>query len=287
MKTLIIIISLLYFSVFSFSQNVISCDVYGSSTNPAEWSASAWNLNGEMQEYSFCGNPIFLPSIHVAIVDKDSCKAWATCNSYPNIYFNQVNDCLVCRARPERYYVFRINDSNSMAYLDSMLTNSVLNGHHLLMYSGNCTDFNYLNTNYPNTIQILQNLGFTNVPSTSDKLPFIFYAEVGSPSTAIEVYGQDSTSYINLTTTIQNCGSTLEVDEISHGNYFYPSFVKNGEMINVNYEAITVYDLSGKLIQQKNTSGSSYLINNLSKGVYIVKVKNLSKEFIQKIIVNE
>lgn len=287
MKAYIIIISFLYFSVFSFSQNVISCDVYGSSTTPTQWNATLWSINGEIQDYNFCGNPIYSPSIHIAIVDKDSCKSWSTCSNYPNFYFNQVNDCGVCRARPEQYYIFRLNDPNSMAYLDSMLTNSVLNGHHLLMYSANCTDFNFLNTNYPNTIQVLQNLGFTNVPLTSDKLPFIFYTEVGYPSTAIEVYGQDSTSYINLTTTIQNCGSTLETDEIIQGNYFYPSILKNGEMIDLKYEMISIYDLNGKIIQQKNKSDNSYLINDLSVGIYIVKGKFQSKEFIQKIVITE
>lgn len=283
-----LLLFLSFLSLNSFSQAVVSCNVYGSGSSPAEWNNTAWFLDGNLQEYSGCGSPNFYPSIHVAVIDNGNCEAWQTeCGENNNYFFSQINRCNNCRSRAEKFFIFRLNDPASMAFLDSMLTNPLLNGQNILLYSMNCTNFAFLNSNYPNTAQIFQNLGFVNAQTHTDKVPFIYFAEVGNTASAIEVYGQDSTSYINLTTTIQNCGNTLSIDETSEANPFYPTVLKSGEMINLNYEAISLYDLSGKILQQKNEAGNSYTINGLSTGIYLVKVKNQSKEFVQKIAVIE
>lgn len=283
------ILALLLFIQLSFTSfaqsDTVYCQVYGSGSTSIEWTNTNWELNGALQEYDGCADPSLNPSIHVAVIDMDSCKAWASCSGLPNQNFNQINQCGVCRGRPEKYFIFRLNDSISMAYLDTMLTHPILTNHKLLLYSYTFIDFTYLNTNYPNTIQIFQNLGFDSVTNYSGIRPFIFFTEVGLPSSAIQVYGQSSNSFISLTAVYNECSIFNSIDEISSSNLIYPTILENGEAINVIFESLQIFDISGKMIQSQQNPNSQFRIENYIPGIYFMKIKNGDSEFVRKFVV--
>lgn len=239
-------------------------------------------------DYNGCGSPSLNPSIHVGVFEPDSCVAWQTCSGNNSYNFNQFNQCAVCRNRPELFFIFQINDTVSMAYLDTMLSSSFLNGKNLLVYSYNCVDFNFLNTNYPNTIQIFQNLGFITAPLIDSILPFIYYTEVGNLSTAVEVYGQNSNDHITLEVLVQNCGSTLGLNDNNETKAnIYPTIIQNGEVLNVEYDILNLYDISGKQVLSLSNSGSKLLIEKMKTGMYFIHLKKGSQERIEKIMITD
>lgn len=301
MRTLLIL--LFTFSLLqSFSQSdTVYCQVFGNSSDAGEWNSTNWSINGEIQDYSGCGSPSVYPSIHVAVIDKFTCESWGTYNceqgsgicgncvmlNADHQFGNENNDCGICRTRVEKYFIFRQNDASSMAYLDTMLTNPILNGHYLLMYSFNSTDFDFINSNYPNTVQICQNLGFVNIVTTDSIRPFIYFAEVGNASSAIEVYGSTLPgSFISLSAPFTAC-ATNETDENSIDFTIYPTILRNGEFINVSLDEIEIYNLNGNLVQQSNSSSEKYHISNLAPGIYILKIRKGNNLINQKIAVLE
>ena len=59
-------------------------------------------------------------------------------------------------------------------------------------------------------------------------------------------------------------------------------------IMNENYMAdvTTLYDMTGKIVDTKrNMSGTFILGNNLSKGIYLVKVETIKKTFTQKVMI--
>lgn len=298
MKNLFILLFIL-FSSSSFAQfDTVSCDVYGYADSPPEWNATAWYLNNAMQDYNGCG---MNPSIHVGVIDADSCESWGTYNcassgggcsscvmiNYDHQFGNANNGCGTCRNRVEKFFVFRLNEPNSMAYLDTMLTNPMLSGHKLLLYTFITTDFSYLNSNCPNTVQILENLGFDSVSLYSGEHPFIFFTEVGNPSSAIQVYGQDSNSFISMTAIYDACGNFTSITENEQYNSIYPTLLQNGNFIHVNYDEIEIYDMSGKLQKYHYQKGDKFFIDGFDAGIYFLKIKRGNGFVVEKIVVTD
>lgn len=80
----------------------------------------------------------------------------------------------------------------------------------------------------------------------------------------------------------------LEIDEFENGNTFmYPNPASNSISIETNYLSKTeIYDMRGVL--RKSSSKKQINISDLSKGLYILKIKNTenNRVFIKKLIVN-
>lgn len=295
-------ILLLSISISCFSQaDTLTCHVYGCSQNISDWYSTGWYINNNLQEYLSCGDPTGDPKIHVAVVDAINCKSWGTYNcdfsSGPCDSCNMVNSdhqfgnlnngCDYCRSRIEKYFIFQQNDPVSMAYLDSMLTNPLLNGQNLLMYSFNCIDFDYLNLTYPNTIQIWQNLGFTSVSAIDSMRPFIFFTEVGNTSSAVEVYGSTNADVlITLSVPLTNC-ATNGLSENDVDFKIYPTILRNGDFINLIYDKIEIYDVNGNRVLQSDFPSEKYQVSNLVPGIYILKTKRGNAIFNQKIVMIE
>lgn len=94
-------------------------------------------------------------------------------------------------------------------------------------------------------------------------------------------------SFDNLSWTCYEKLATDDVNMNSAKLVIYPNPVKNHEFI-INgvekNETIQIYNLNGQLVQtiQHVTNNSKVKLNNLPKGIYIVKTKNQSN----KIFVN-
>ena len=88
----------------------------------------------------------------------------------------------------------------------------------------------------------------------------------------------------------ENCNSLSEPG-ISFSNQItiYPNPVKNGDFLNfrnINTDfTLTIYDISGKLIDQKNIQNNNYLIANFAKGVYYYSIDTALESSKNKFIV--
>ncbi len=85
--------------------------------------------------------------------------------------------------------------------------------------------------------------------------------------------------------------STLGVNEESLTSFeMYPNPVNNKLFINglENIKSVTIYDISGRLINQVSYLGNHNAVevstNKLTQGTYFVKVKTNAGEFVKKVV---
>ncbi|MFV0183454.1 T9SS type A sorting domain-containing protein [Empedobacter falsenii] len=106
----------------------------------------------------------------------------------------------------------------------------------------------------------------------------------------IELVDETTNNRVSFDNLSWTCYEKLATDDVNMNSaklVIYPNPVKNHEFI-INgvekNETIQIYNLNGQLVQtiQHVTNNSKVKLNNLPKGIYIVKTKNQSN----KIIVN-
>ena len=68
--------------------------------------------------------------------------------------------------------------------------------------------------------------------------------------------------------------------------YVYPNPVQNTLFIQSSeaVEQATIYDISGRMLQQTFNPAQSIDISNLANGIYLVKVKTAAGESVSKIV---
>ncbi len=185
--------------------------------NPTTFSALyniLWKIDFELQDYAVCGFP---PSIHVAVIDSLDLTAWGTYACKPgdpnpcgscimenanHQFGNANNGCNQCRARVEKYFIFRVFDSAQMLAMRDMINNAVPNGNYLLVYSVFNPLFSQWDAIDPSIKQALVNLGATKIQPANDSLPYIFFTQKGNNASTIEIIGQTKYDTITLQTPI-------------------------------------------------------------------------------------
>jgi hypothetical protein len=194
--------------LYQFQQNIKSLDVvdYGLPSATEEYRATGYSLNGEVQDYDFCGAAG--AAVYVAVLDSLTITPWNTCNNNQgqfNIFTDLDGDCswdaqtiFACRKRPENYFMF---SCNSPAQLQAMRTflNSVPNGDYIIMYSA----FSYPYTTCdPALAGTLTDLGF-NAGLVQDNIPFIFYCQKGNAASKDNVFGTTASSLVTMSKVLQ------------------------------------------------------------------------------------
>jgi hypothetical protein len=148
-------------------------DVYTLGSNAIEWNNTLWEIDGAQQEYNGCGSPVFNPSIHVAVVDPLTLEAWTTGNhSYGNI--NQIG---ACRSRPEKYFIYRQNDPVSMDSLIGFYNNYIPDGHYVIFYTYNFTNYAAWQPHY---FSFFQSIGADSIYAGRPNEAFIYYTQKGN-----------------------------------------------------------------------------------------------------------
>ncbi|MCB0477541.1 MAG: hypothetical protein KDC84_05230 [Crocinitomicaceae bacterium] len=182
-------------------KKIINCKVYGNSTDFNELLDTDWKIDGEVQEYGLCG---LTPSLIVAVVDPITLEAWGTANGgqNPTHSFGNVNDGAGCRNRVEKYFIFRQNDATQLAAFENMVLNAIPDSFYVLIYTTTYADFAQWDALYPNTYNVFQSLGSTNIATGNPNVPFIFFTKKGDNSTTHEEYGLNINSNLELNDTL-------------------------------------------------------------------------------------
>ena len=190
---------------FEFTPNVkqLKCINYGAATGSEVWNIK-YLLDSDRIGYNgWTTNS----ALHVAILDNKTFKPW----NAEEMDMGQAN-ILGTNSYKRTFFIFRHVEPNQMNALANMLNDSVPNDYYVLIWSWYYSTFaNYvtLPTNVRNAIQ---NLGATNIPPIQDSIPFIFFAQKGNPSSAIEVIG-DSINHkeLTLTTTLSSVANYANI----------------------------------------------------------------------------
>lgn len=189
--------------IYTFGQNIKSLDIvdYGQPSTQTEYNATGYSLNGEVQEYNFCGNAG--AAVYVAVLDSLTLSPWNNCNNnvgQANTFTDPNGDCITdnntiytCRARAENYFIFSCSNN---AQIQAMRTfvNSVPNGNYIIIYSA--FTFPY-STCDPAFGGALTDLGF-NPGLVQDNLPFIFFCQKGNTNSDTSLFGSASNSALIL-----------------------------------------------------------------------------------------
>lgn len=150
-------------------------DVYSQGNNPIEWTNTLWEMDGALQEYDGCFDPVFYPSIHIAVVDPVTLEAWTT--EFHN--YGNSNPIGACRTRPEGYFIYRQNDPVSMDSLIGFYNNYVPPGHYVMFYTYNFTNYAAWQ---PNHFAFFQSIGADSIYSGRPDETWIYYTQKGNNS---------------------------------------------------------------------------------------------------------
>ena len=194
------------------NQKQLEAKNIGHPSNQTEYNFIEYRLDGELMEYGVC--PPAAPSMYVAIIDSVTLEPWGThyfLNSgistieyNPNNSFGNNNDLGGCRARVENFFTYVLSNPQQVNSLMNLLENEVPVGNYILAYTVIRGDFKdstiWTNQNF----QVFEDLGATQIRNMSDSVPYIFFAQKGRKSSAIEEFGNNFKDIINLTATISN-----------------------------------------------------------------------------------
>lgn len=206
------------FEFYNTTRNVY-CQNIGMPAYVSDLYNVLWKIDFEMQDYGACG--WYIPSMHVAVIDSLDLQAWGTYACDPanpvcgnclmlnanHQFGNANNGCNQCRARVEKYFIFRVQDPTQMVAMRDMINNAVPAGNYLLVYSVYYPLFSQWDAIDPSIKQAFINLGATQIQTLTDSVPYIFFTRKGDPSATIEVVGQTNTDTISLTVPIQGSAS--------------------------------------------------------------------------------
>lgn len=193
--------------VFAFDTTAkdLSVTNIGNPPNQVTSYGVGYTIEAQLQEYAGCG---FAPAIHIAVIDSLTLQPWATRvpgpngdTLNPNNNFGNANDWTACRSRPEKYFIFFIQNTTQMSALENMLQNAIPNGNYIVAWSM----WNPLFSQWPSSLHAaFQSLGSPDFTTYNDSLPFIFIAKKGFPSTANFLVGDSSTATITLNEYLKN-----------------------------------------------------------------------------------
>lgn len=216
------------------NQKQLEAKNIGHPSNQTEYNFIEYRLDGELMEYGVC--PPAAPSMYVAIIDSVTLEPWGThyfLNSgistieyNPNNSFGNNNDLGGCRARVENFFTYVLSNPQQVNSLMNLLENEVPVGNYILAYTVIRGDFKdstiWTNQNF----QVFEDLGATQIRNMSDSVPYIFFAQKGRKSSAIEEFGNNFKDIINLTATISN--------NLPSGSYKTPKIgpAKNWNQLN-------------------------------------------------------
>ena len=205
----------------------------GSPSGQAEIFTIEYKLDALIQDYGAC---VTLPSIHVAVIDPLTLEPWESRFTNPqgvvlnpNNNFGNANDNGACRQRPEKYFIYRSNSSTQMNNMLNLIENVVPDGHYILVYSvfnGNYQNWNNFN---PAIHQAFQNLGATQLSSTANNIPIIFFAQKGNSNFVHEIIGDSANAVIQLdiplfnNITFGNMTSTIVGPAADWGSFHWKS----------------------------------------------------------------
>ncbi|CAN5692700.1 hypothetical protein BH11BAC1_BH11BAC1_13710 [soil metagenome] len=281
-----IYLTLLSFVLICFSnvnaQSTHTLDVldYGNPSFASQFNEIGYSIDGEVIEYNTCTG---IPSIHVAILDSITCLPWTNCNNN----FGQVNsfndpngDCIVdantvytCRARPERFFIFRSDNPSQMQSM-ALLLSTITNGNYILIYTVFPSTFSTVDPAFSISLQGLGSMLVTTLP---DSFPFIFFCKKGDVNSVIETAGTHWEDTISISTTFECALNGIEDLSSGKAPMIYPNpasaefnltFGNHNQLLS-----IVIYDATGRKVMEKSGGKNSSTINvkNLAEGFYFVR----------------
>lgn len=161
----------------------LRCEVFGNPSTSFEALGTRYLLNLDVQDYSGPGN---LPCLLVAVMDSVTLLPWQSNfnGSHPGNDFGNSMISANARSRPEKYFIFEQNQAAQLSGMANMLTSGIPDGNYVLIYSWRFALPSIWASLSPELVSAFNAAGAGVLTASSDSLPFIFFFQKGSPSTA-------------------------------------------------------------------------------------------------------
>ncbi len=175
--------------------------VRGNATGEQSY-GTKWGVDLEPQEYSNgCPGQWQVPVFTVAVVDPNTFEAWRTYHvTEPNNpQFGNVNNNGACRNRPEKYFLFPMNNAASMNGMIGMF-DAIPDGHHIVVYTSRYLQKDSILHHAPAVATALEQLsgGTLDLAALPDSVPWAMYVRKGDPGSYEQVVGSFLTENISL-----------------------------------------------------------------------------------------
>lgn len=176
----------------------------GLAATNADFALVKYTLDGVTMNWGSCNDYV---AIHVVVIDPVDLSVWRSNRAnYGHRNFPG------CGPTIENLFVFTSSDTTQMKGMAAMLNDSIPDGYYVAVYSFKSPKM----LSWPETaLQAFENLGSNNIRSIPNDNPFIFFAKKGDISTAHEVIGITSNSFIEMFEDIESNyhkGSIKSVD---------------------------------------------------------------------------
>lgn len=145
--------------------------------NQSQEYSNRYTLNGIQQEYGLCTyNPMF----YVAILNTHCTPLQTKIQSNPNGYtFGNWNENGHCRQRPERYFIYRQQDTTDLTNLDSLLNYWLPNDYYIAIWTPLSYNYNQVNSVCPALGTTLVSFWGNEIKADS---MVVLFGKVGDPS---------------------------------------------------------------------------------------------------------
>ena len=181
---------------FSTSGRQISCHNF--SPNTSNFNDVEWRLDGELEEYGFGGmsggcDP-YSPSVCIAVIDNSTLQSWRTYYNGQNANHRYGN----CENPNRTMGWFMFQTSASISQQDSMvslLQNHIPDSFYILAYSWR---YGEQASWEASARQAFANLGFTQINTLANGLPWIFFTQKGNPASSQSVIAEDPADVIEF-----------------------------------------------------------------------------------------
>lgn len=181
----------------------VVCNVFDNADNIQTWAGTNWYLNNSEIDYSICTTT---PSLHVAVIDPITLEPWYTRGTVNgqvvnvNNNFGNANDLNNCRTRPEGYFIFRQNNATQRANFIEFVTNTIPDGHYVLIYSPIRAQYNFWDQAM---FDAFAELNSDSIVPGKPNRAFAFFVKKGSTDNKVEEVAQFGGELITLQATLQ------------------------------------------------------------------------------------
>lgn len=189
---------------FDFLRNAkqLSVNTYGYPWTADELWAVAYKIDADVISYAGCSLD---GAVYIAVFDSVTLQPWYSPKNCPNEgnQYGQYNSTCGCKGQRMGNFIFRSEGSGSAGELTAMrdMINQVPDGHYVLAYTWIYGKFQAWD---PSVWEAFENLGAQQVRNLPNEYPWIFFAQKGDPSSAVELVADSANANLSLSVPLYN-----------------------------------------------------------------------------------
>ncbi len=267
---------------YTFIENPheIFCSTRGGASTDFEYFETKYIIDGTIVMNS--GFPLGFNSLHVSVLDSATVIPWMSNKAnYWHYNYPGGNGGAV-----RGYYSFPVDrNSKYVRGFTNLIKDSVPNNNYILIYSFKQPSFEYWDEEL---LSAMDSLGAKQHRNLSGDIPYIFFAQKGDTTTAVEVYGEHAKDLISLTQKVDGFyyeGSATSTKIGPSRNYdkivWKASKVETADSTTLSFRR---YDLGGSnsvVVDNRITADTIYRLDTLFDATItpMLELKNYQRDF--------